>query len=245
MADNYFLLHNELNLINFIFKVTVCVSPLINWSLSPRNSAFLGCAWRNGLQIWRVAANILNKQSRTADKGWYSSLGVGRSANNCSLPKSNHVTNCCKKPRNQTDPSVRPKQWKRDMRFGTWNVRSLHKSRSLMTVVGELARYKLDLVWEQEVRYKKGVNARAEDSTFFYEKGNENHQLGTEFFVHQRILPAVKIVEFGSDRMLYTCIILRGRWCNIVLNAHVSTEEKNDDTKNNLGGIREGFRSFS
>jgi hypothetical protein len=30
-----------------------------------------------GLQIWRVAANILNKQSRTADKGWPSSLGVG------------------------------------------------------------------------------------------------------------------------------------------------------------------------
>jgi hypothetical protein len=28
-----------------------------------------------GLQIWRVAANILNKQSRTIDKGWSSSLG--------------------------------------------------------------------------------------------------------------------------------------------------------------------------
>jgi hypothetical protein len=28
--------------------------------------------------IWRVAANILNKQSRTADKGWSYSLGVGR-----------------------------------------------------------------------------------------------------------------------------------------------------------------------
>jgi len=26
---------------------------------------------------WRVAANILNKQSRTADKGRSSSLGVG------------------------------------------------------------------------------------------------------------------------------------------------------------------------
>jgi hypothetical protein len=35
-----------------------------------------------GLQIWRVAANILNKQSQTADKGWSSSLGVGRGANN-------------------------------------------------------------------------------------------------------------------------------------------------------------------
>jgi hypothetical protein len=35
-----------------------------------------------GLQIWRVAANMLNKQSRTADKGWPSGLGVGRGANN-------------------------------------------------------------------------------------------------------------------------------------------------------------------
>jgi hypothetical protein len=31
----------------------------------------------NGLQIWRVAANILKKQLRTADRGWPSSLGVG------------------------------------------------------------------------------------------------------------------------------------------------------------------------
>jgi hypothetical protein len=31
----------------------------------------------DGLQIRRVAANILNKQSRTADSGWSSSLGVG------------------------------------------------------------------------------------------------------------------------------------------------------------------------
>jgi hypothetical protein len=36
----------------------------------------------DGLQIWRVAANILNKQSRTADMGWSSSLQVGQGANN-------------------------------------------------------------------------------------------------------------------------------------------------------------------
>jgi hypothetical protein len=38
----------------------------------------------DGLQIWRVAVNILNKQSLSADKGWYSSLGVGRGANKSS-----------------------------------------------------------------------------------------------------------------------------------------------------------------
>ena len=37
--------------------------------------------------IWRVAANIMNKQSRAADKGWSSSLGVRRGANNSSLLK--------------------------------------------------------------------------------------------------------------------------------------------------------------
>jgi hypothetical protein len=29
----------------------------------------------DGLQIWRVAANILNKQSRIAGKEWSSNLG--------------------------------------------------------------------------------------------------------------------------------------------------------------------------
>jgi hypothetical protein len=39
----------------------------------------------DSLQIWRVGANISNKQLQTADKGWSSSLGVGHGANNSSL----------------------------------------------------------------------------------------------------------------------------------------------------------------
>jgi hypothetical protein len=37
-----------------------------------------------GLQEWRVAANIMNKQSRTVDKGESTSLGIGRGAINSS-----------------------------------------------------------------------------------------------------------------------------------------------------------------
>jgi exonuclease III len=98
------------------------------------------------------------------------------------------------------------------MRFGTWNVRSLYRAGSQKTVSRELARYKLDLVGVQEVRWEGGGTEPAGEYTFSYGKGNENRELGTGFSVHKRIISSVKRVEFVSDRMSY--IILRGRWCS-------------------------------
>jgi hypothetical protein len=78
-----------------------------------------------------------------------------------------------------------------------------------MTVSRELSTYKL--VGVQEVRWEGGGTELAGEFTLLYRKGNENRELGTGFFVHKRIISAVRRVEFVSDRMSY--IILRGRWC--------------------------------
>jgi hypothetical protein len=39
-----------------------------------------------------------------------------------------------------------------DMRFGTWNVRSMYRAGSLRAAGEEISEYKLDLVGAQEIR---------------------------------------------------------------------------------------------
>jgi hypothetical protein len=65
-----------------------------------------------------------------------------------------------------------------------------------------MAKYSLDLMAVQEVRWGKVGSEPADDYTFFY--GNENyHHIEEDFFVHQEIRSAVKKVKFISDRMLH------------------------------------------
>jgi exonuclease III len=110
---------------------------------------------------------------------------------------------------------------------------NLHRVGLLNILARELGKYKVDVVGVQEVRYEKGGTERAEDYMFFYGKGKYDHQLGTGFFIHKRIISAVRRAEFVSDRTSH--IILRGRWCNIVvLNVHAPCEDKSDDVKDSF-----------
>jgi len=68
-------------------------APSVSGCLSSQHGALSGCDWGNGIQIWTVAANKWNKQSRTADMEWFSSLGFGRRANISSPSKRTMLRN--------------------------------------------------------------------------------------------------------------------------------------------------------
>ena len=52
------------------------------------------------------------------------------------------------------------------MRFGMWNVMNLYRSVTLTAAARELARYKLDLVGLQEVRWDKRGQFKSRDYNF-------------------------------------------------------------------------------
>jgi hypothetical protein len=87
-------------------------------SLSPQHGVSSGCGWRSSLQLWRVAANIMNKQPRTNNKRWPSSFGVG-SGVTTPHRKKKLVTKTSKELQTWSDSlDKRPKLWNMDMRFG-------------------------------------------------------------------------------------------------------------------------------
>jgi hypothetical protein len=64
------------------------------------------------------------------------------------------------------------------MGLGMWNVRSLYRAGSFMTIANEISIYKLDLVGVQEIKCNRGGTESTGEYTFYYERGNENRELG-------------------------------------------------------------------
>ena len=119
------------------------------------------------------SCEYIEKAFADSRRGVVLQLGGGRGANNpSSLQDKFYFTNTL----------VRPKQRKRDMRFGAWNVRRLYRAGSVTAAARELARYKLDLVDALEFRWDKCGSVRAGDNNFFLWKRKRKISFGNRIF---------------------------------------------------------------
>jgi hypothetical protein len=105
-----------------------------------------------------------------------------------------------------------------------------------------LAKYDIDPVAVQKVRWVGSGGQAAEDYVFLYGNGNEYHRLGTGFIVNMRIISRVKRVEFIRHRVSY--IIIGGRWCDIVPNVNTATEDEKKNFDEELWPIVNQFQKY-
>jgi len=104
--------------------------PLSHDKLVPVTMAWrvIGLRMEERPPMWAVTANIVNKQSRAADKVWSSRLGDGRGANNSSPYK--HIM--LRIVHEGLGPGLIFWYYlSMNMRFCIWNVRSLYRAGSL------------------------------------------------------------------------------------------------------------------
>ncbi|XP_018357099.1 PREDICTED: uncharacterized protein LOC108757184 [Trachymyrmex septentrionalis] len=120
----------------------------------------------------------------------------------------------------------------RDIKVGTWNVRSLYRPGAFQSMVGEVERYGVEVVALQETRWAGEGSLNAGSYTLHY-GGSEIHSLGIGFMINRKILSAVKDIKFINERL--GLLVVQGRWYKIaIINVHAPTEDKD-------GEIKDGF----
>ena len=126
----------------------------------------------------------------------------------------------------------------RGMKIVTWNVRSLYRAGSLKATMSEIR-------CSGCTGGQVGQRGQSKRRGLCFFPGKEMIIINwDQVFVHSRIVSAVKIVEFVSDRLSY--IVLRGRWRkSFVVNGHAPSEEKSKESKDSFyGELEQVFENF-
>ena len=117
----------------------------------------------------------------------------------------------------------------RDIKVGTWNVRSLYRPGAFQLLVGEVERYGVEVVALQETRWTGEGSLNAGSYTLHY-GGSETHSFGVGVMINKKILSAVRDVKFINERL--GLLVVQGRWYKIaIINVHAPTEDKDDEIK--------------
>jgi hypothetical protein len=130
------------------------------------------------------------------------------------LSKNYTVTNFSKEPRKEG--TINDKWiWKRDMKIGTWNLRSLFWPGALKVLHNELSNLDFDVVALQETWLGSGFQKFDNFTIFHNGLENKKHEFGCRFYVKGEFLKYVKDFKFINETLCW--LKLKAKWFSCAL----------------------------
>ncbi|XP_055382796.1 uncharacterized protein LOC129612958 [Condylostylus longicornis] len=132
---------------------------------------------------------------------------------------------------NGTQTLNRPKD--NDLKIATWNVRTMLQIGKMQEVANEMAKYKIDLMALQEIRWANKGKIEKPQYTLFYSgsaSGRRTGLYGTGFMINKKLKSTVMAFEPVNVRI--SMIRLKGKFCNItIVTAYAPIEDADAEDK--------------
>jgi len=120
--------------------------------------------------------------------------------------------------------------WKRNMKIGTWNVKSLFWSGALKVLHYVLSNLDVDIVALQEIQFESGIQKFDNFTVFNSGSGSKKHEFGGGFYVRGEFLKYVEDFKIITERI--SCLRLKAKRVSCTLiNVHAPTNKKNGKRK--------------
>jgi hypothetical protein len=115
--------------------------------------------------------------------------------------------------------------WKRNMKIGMWNVRSLFCQEPLKVLPNELSNLDFDVVALQETWLESGIQKFDNFALLSSGLESKKHEFGCDFYVSGEFLKYVKDFKIINERIC--CLRLKAKWFSYTLiNVPAPTNDK-------------------
>ena len=132
----------------------------------------------------------------------------------------------------------KPPSSSKDLRIGSWNVRTLYEAGKTAQVIQEMQKYRLDLLGISETHWSQAGEKRTRTGEFIVYSGHEEegqHKDGVAIILNKRAQKTLRGWEAHGPRILMASFTTKKKRINMnIIQAYAPTNEATDEDKDNF-----------
>ncbi|XP_071040023.1 craniofacial development protein 2-like [Parasteatoda tepidariorum] len=118
----------------------------------------------------------------------------------------------------------------KELRVGSWNIRSLYRNKGLQMLIDQVENYQIDVMAIQEVRWTGDGIIEKKNHTVIYSCDKKKHIFGTGFILSKRIRPL--LIDYVTKSSRLCKIRIKGAFFNYsFITFHAPTKDKDSVEK--------------